>query len=66
MIDMKDHILNGWKEIEAYLGISRKTIIARDLPVYKNRGVYAFREELEKEMKKQEHRFKDNNRRSES
>lgn len=49
---MKD-ILQGWKEIEAYLGLTRKTILKMGYPVRKEGGtgtsqerIYAIREEL--------------------
>lgn len=47
----KNHVLRGWKEIEEYLGLTRKTIIRRGLPVYKDGGVYALPEELDKAQK---------------
>ena len=43
-------ILRGWKEIEDFLGISRKTIVAHGFPVRKtgraNSQIYAFKGEL--------------------
>lgn len=41
-------LLRGWKEIEKYVGLDRKTIIAQGYPVRKaNTGsVFAIREEL--------------------
>ena len=51
MSDGKE-ILRGWKEIEAFLRLTRKTIIAGSYPVHFHRGaangrrVYAFKSEL--------------------
>ena len=44
----EQEVLQGWKEIEDYLGLSRKTIRARGYPVQKtNTGiVFAKKEEL--------------------
>lgn len=42
-----DGILRGWKDIEQFLGLTRKTIQAKGYPVRKNGGVYALRPELE-------------------
>lgn len=50
-MEQKNNILRGWKEIMEYLGLTRKTIIRRGLPVYKDGGVYAFPEELDKVQK---------------
>ena len=48
---MNDNILRGWKEIEGYLGITRKTILKRGYPVRKASGsrsqVYALATELD-------------------
>ena len=42
--------LRGWKEIENFLGLTRKTIRARGYPIRKfgadNTQVYAYRDEL--------------------
>ena len=38
----QERILCGWKAIEAYTGLTRKTILARGYPVPKSGGVYAF------------------------
>lgn len=40
-------MLRGWKDIEHFLGLTRKTIQAKGYPVRKNGGVYALRPELE-------------------
>jgi len=40
-------ILNGWQQIENYLKMNRKTIIARGFPVRKWGGVYAMQAELD-------------------
>ncbi len=40
--------LEGWLQIESYLGISRNTILARGYPVRKDGGVFAFKEELDR------------------
>lgn len=48
MMDMEqERILCGWKAIEAYTGLTRKTILARGYPVRKSGGVYAFQDELD-------------------
>ena len=39
--------LRGWGEIERYLGLTRNTVLAREFPVYKNGGVFAFKAELD-------------------
>lgn len=46
-------ILRGWKEIEAFLGMTRKTILASGYPIrceggegVTRRSVFAFRSEL--------------------
>lgn len=48
---MNANILRGWKQIEGYLGITRKTIIKRGYPVRKASGsrsqVYALASELD-------------------
>ena len=43
----QERILCGWKAIEAYMGLTRKTILARGYPVCKSGGVYAFQDELD-------------------
>lgn len=50
-MEQKNHVLRGWKEIMEYLGLTIKTIKRRRLPVYKDGGVYAFPEELDKAQK---------------
>lgn len=40
-------VLLGWRQIENYLKMNRKTIRARDFPVRKWGGVYAIRTELD-------------------
>ena len=48
MMDMdQERILCGWKAIEAYTGLTRKTILSRGYPVRKSGGVYAFQYELD-------------------
>ncbi|WP_308586628.1 hypothetical protein [uncultured Desulfovibrio sp.] len=39
--------LEGWAQIESYLNLSRKTIIARGYPIRKGGGVFAFKNELD-------------------
>lgn len=41
-------LLHGWKEIEKYLGLDRKTVVRQGYPVRRARtgSVYALREEL--------------------
>ena len=41
----QERILCGWKAIEAYTGLTRKTILSRGYPVRKSGGVYAFQDE---------------------
>lgn len=43
--------LQGWVQIERYLGLTRNTILARGYPVRKDGGVFAFREELDTHAK---------------
>ena len=44
---MEDEALRGWKEIENFLGLDRKTIIAHAYPIKKIGGsVIALKEEL--------------------
>lgn len=43
----QERILCGWKAIEEYMGLTRKTILARGYPVCKSGGVYAFQDELD-------------------
>ena len=43
--------LQGWVQIERYLGLTRNTILARGYPVRKDGGVFAFREELDQHAK---------------
>ena len=43
----QERILCGWKAIEAYTGLTRKTILSRGYPVRKSGGVYAFQDELD-------------------
>ena len=43
----QERILCGWKAIEAYTGLTRKTILSRGYPVRKYGGVYAFQDELD-------------------
>ena len=49
--------LRGWKEIENFLGLTRKTILARGYPIRKygrgNTQVYAYRGELSRHEKGQ-------------
>lgn len=44
--------LEGWAQIESYLGISRNTILSRRYPVRKDGGVFAFKPELDEHGKK--------------
>lgn len=44
---MDEKMLRGWDAIEAYLGLTRKTILARGYPVRKDGGVFAFKGELD-------------------
>lgn len=39
--------LEGWAQIECYLGISRNTILARSYPIRKDGGVFAYKPELD-------------------
>lgn len=43
--------LEGWAQIERYLDLTRKTILARGYPVRKVGGVFAFRDELDEHAK---------------
>lgn len=43
--------LEGWAQIEGYLGISRNTILARGYPIRKDGGVFAYKPELDKHGK---------------
>lgn len=43
--------LEGWAQIEAYLSLTRNTILARAYPIRKDGGVFAFREELDTHAK---------------
>lgn len=41
-------LLRGWKAIEDYLGLTRKTVLLHGYPVRRGKGtVWAFRDELE-------------------
>ena len=46
-----DNILRGWAQIERYLGITRKTVLARKFPIRKKGGVWALRGELLEHLK---------------
>lgn len=39
--------LEGWAQIEAYLNLTRKTILARGYPIRKAGGVFALRADLD-------------------
>lgn len=39
--------LEGWAQIEAYLSLTRKTILARGYPIRKDGGVFALRTDLD-------------------
>lgn len=43
--------LEGWAQIEAYLSLTRKTILAQGFPVHKIGGVFAFCDELDEYAK---------------
>lgn len=43
--------LEGWAQIEAYLSLSRNTILARAYPIRKDGGVFAFKPELDQHAK---------------
>ena len=43
--------LEGWAQIENYLDLTRKTILARGFPVRKIGGVFAFCDELDEYAK---------------
>lgn len=45
-----DDVLHGWFQIERYLGITRKTVLARGFPVRKNGGVWAITGDLKKHI----------------
>lgn len=50
MEKLESRLLRGWKEIERYVGLDRKTIIAQGYPVRKARTgrVFAYRGDLRK------------------
>ena len=39
--------LEGWAQIEAYLSLTRNTILARAYPIRKDGGVFAYKPELD-------------------
>ena len=43
--------LQGWVQIERYLGLTRNTILARGYPIRKDGGVFAFKPELDQHAK---------------
>ena len=43
--------LEGWAQIEAYLSLTRNTILARAYPIRKDGGVFAFKPELDQHAK---------------